>query len=50
MGNEGCEQRPGEEAVVLRLGTVGVKIREGWKYKVYRPWGDRALGEIECQG
>ncbi len=29
MGNEGCEQRPGEEAVVLRLEKVGVKLR-GW--------------------
>lgn len=29
MGNEGCEQRQGEEAVALRLGTEGMKIR-GW--------------------
>ncbi len=49
MGNEECEQRTGEEAVVLRLEKVGVKIREGWKYKVYSPWGDRAPGGIDTK-
>ena len=32
-GNEECEQRPGEEAVVLRPGTVGMKI---WGWYGYR--------------
>ena len=32
-GNEECEQRPGEEAVVLRLGTVGIKIRGRYGYR-----------------